>query len=134
MLASGMGWDVRCPQVLKDMFRPPRRGYWYKVNVEQAEQIVKHLAAAYGVQPPRVEKFAPRGSVLASGRRLNGQYFGQSKTIKMHSWNHIKTIFHEFYHHLDYVTKGKYNSSDNKGGPSSYGWQFADRVWEKLRA
>lgn len=133
MLASGMGWDVRCPKILKDMFRPPRRGYWYKVDIKQAELIVKYLSTAYGVLPCRVQHFAPGGSVMTSGRRLNGAYWPSSKTIKMHGRNHVKTIFHEFYHYLDHATRGKYNSSDNRGGSTSYGWQFADLVWEKLR-
>ncbi len=130
MLADG-SWDVRCPTELKEMFKV-RKGYWFKVGKDQAEQIVKILASAYGVQPPAVQIFPPKSAVLPGGRRLNGQYRSRTKTLMMHGRNHIKTIFHEFYHHLDYVTRGKYNSNDNHSGPSSYGWQFADRVLEKL--
>lgn len=45
----------------------------------------------------------------------------------------IKTIFHEFYHHLDNMTDGLYNSSDENGENTSLSWQFSDLLWEEFR-
>jgi len=53
--------------------------------------------------------------------------------VLLYARNHLKSVWHEFYHHLDYQTKGKYNSSDRRGGESSLAWQFADRMWEEFR-
>jgi hypothetical protein len=91
-----------------------------------ATKIVEMLSKEYEVETPLIGK-------LDSKRNLNGCYNNRTKTIYMHSRNHIKTIFHEWYHHLDNVTNRKYNSSDRSGGRTSLGWQFADLLWEKFR-
>jgi len=123
MLRSTKEWDVRCPRALARMF-PVRRGYYYKVDREQARKIVRILAKAYGINPPIVRPGPPE-------RGCNGQYFeGQ---IWVHARAHMKSVFHEFYHHLDDETCGKYRSDDRKGGSSSLAWQFADLMFESLR-
>lgn len=59
-------------------------------------------------------------------------YMYDTKTALLCSRNHLKSIFHEFYHHLDNMTDGKYNSSDRGGGSSSLAWIFADKLWAKF--
>ena len=98
--------------------------YWWKINQEQAVRVVQYLSEAYKIPPCKVE--------VKKGFGAYGMYQTRTRTIWMWNRNHIKTIFHEFYHHLDEMTNHKYNSDDNGGGPSGYGWQFADRMWEKL--
>ena len=118
-------WDIRCPKALKEMF-PVRRGYYYKVNREQAHKICALLCKAYDI------KDYPDVSVdIKFLRHIDacGCYIIDTQQILMCSRNHMKTIFHEFYHHLDSVTHGKYNSDDRK----RLAHEFADRLWEKFR-
>ena len=105
---------------------PVRRGYYYKVDRAQAQRIVALLAAAYKVRAPVVQPDRP------SWPGANGEYQHGGK-IWVHTRGHMKTPIHEFYHHLDWCTRGKYDSNDRKGGPSSLAWQFADMVFEKFR-
>ena len=125
MLRATREWDVRCPKALVRMF-PVRRGYYYKVDRTQAKRIVRILARAYKVQPPIICASSP-------DRGYNGTYWTADHRIQVHGRGHMKTVFHEFYHHLDVITRGKYNSSDRRGGPSSLAWQFADRLFDILR-
>lgn len=98
-----------------------RKGYYFKIGKDQALAVVKVIAHDYGVEPPniRVERLD-----------CNACYYWQTKTIGMWARNHLKSIFHEFYHHLENVTNGHYNSDDKEGGDSSYGWIFADKLWD----
>lgn len=128
MLRATKAWDVRCPKALARMF-PVRRGYYYKVDREQARKIVKILSRAYEIPVPEILEETPRG--------CNGWYEGQWhpdgkqhwSRIAIHARGHMKTVFHEWYHHLDSVTRGKYNSDDRK----QLAWQFADRLFDVLR-
>jgi hypothetical protein len=49
--------------------------------------------------------------------------------IRIHPRGHIKTTIHEWYHHLDWMTNGQYNSSDAK----QYAWDFAERMFDVFR-
>lgn len=122
MLRKTGEWDVRCSSKLRRMFPKPRKGWWYKINRKQARRVVRILSKLYKITPPEISENRPEHY---------GSYF--RGVIEMHGRAHVKTVFHEFYHHLDYKTRGKYNSSDNKGGESSYGWQFADLMFEAMR-
>jgi len=120
MLRATKTWDVRCPKELKQMFRAPRRGYWFKVDRATARTVVRILAKAYGVRPPSVTDFGPDAG-------CNGQYGGGK--IYMYARGHLKTVFHEFYHHLDEATGGRYDSDDDK----QHAWNFADLMFNELR-
>jgi len=125
MLRQTKTWDVRCPQGLARMFpRAKRKGYYYKVDREQAQEICRLLSKEYGVPVPKVQ---PETPVDCNGAALPGK-------VWMHGRAHMKTVFHEWYHTLEWYTKGKYNSHDRQGGPSSLAWQFADRMFDALRS
>jgi hypothetical protein len=129
-------WDIRCPKTLKEMFKPPRKGYWFKINRVQARQVCKILARAYKIQAPQVDEITPTG--------WNGWYHPKTRTISVWARAHLKSVFHEFYHHLDEMTQGAYDSSDHPGKhrltPAtgrtteiSLAWQFADKLFDALR-
>ena len=120
-------WDIRIPTSLREMF-PSRTGYYYKVNQEQALKICQILSKAYKVSCPKICSIK---KISEDYGKVNAMYW--SGKIYMYSRNHIKSIFHEFYHHLDYETKGEYNSDDRRGGASSLAWQFADHMWNEFR-
>lgn len=125
MLRKTKEWDVRCPRKLTRMFpRAERRGYYYKVNRRQAQKICRALSKIYGVSVPAVSPDPP-----PSG--WNGAY--RSGTVWVHARAHLKSVFHEWYHHLDFATRGRYNSDDRQSGPSSLAWQFADRLFDVFR-
>lgn len=125
MIRSTREWDIRCPRSLTRLF-PVRAGYYYKVDREQAQKIVRTLAKCYAVPVPFIaSKLPPKG--------CNGMYDPRICTIYIHGRGHIKTVFHEFYHHLDDMTDGRYSSSDRQGGDTSLAWQFADRLFEVFR-
>jgi len=131
MLRQTKTWDVRCPQGLARMFpRAKRKGYYYKVDREQAQEICRLLSKEYGVPVPKVQPNAPPDSYGAAQH--------DSKSNKCKIWvqgrGHMKTVFHEWYHTLEWYTNGKYDSHDNRGGPSSLAWQFADRMFDALRS
>jgi hypothetical protein len=114
-------WDIRCSQELIDIFQI-RTGYYFKIGIEQATEICRILSLDYKINPPNIAVTCPPEG--------NAKYIWDTETIEMYSRNHIKSIFHEFYHHLDNKTDGKYNSDDHEGGQSSYGWQFAEKLWK----
>jgi hypothetical protein len=124
MLRASKQWDIRCPRALVKMF-PVRRGYYYKVTREQAQQIVRILSSAYKIHPPSISSKGPT-------QKCNGECWylplGMSR-IHIHARGHMKTVFHEWYHHLEHATKGKYNSSDAR----QYAWEFADRLFDVFR-
>ena len=120
MLSNGK-WDIRCPKSLKNLF-PVRRGYYFKVDNKQALKVLKILSRAYKIKCPVIKR-------IKAGTNANAMYESPNKVI-LWSRNHLKSVWHEFYHHLDYCTKGKYNSDDRRGGPSSLAWQFADHMWQ----
>ena len=117
-------WDIRCPDKLKKLF-PKRTGYYYKVNHDTARKVLKILSDAYIISAPKLGK-------LAKGSREYAMYDYDTKTVLLYSRNHLKSIFHEFYHHLDNMTDGKYNSDDKDGSESSLAWIFADKLWEEF--
>jgi hypothetical protein len=130
MLRKTKTWDVRCPPALKRMFpRSARRGYYYKVDRQQARRICGIMSRAYGVTVPHVMIDRPPPG-------WNGAYEWQGRgfgVIWVHGRAHLKSVFHEWYHHLDAATRGRYDSDDRRGGPSSLAWQFADRLFDALR-
>lgn len=118
--------------------------YYWKVNKAEAKDLCDLLAESYNVQPPQVKNFHDdslgKRSLAVPGARggLNGCYFPSQKTMYVHGRAHIKTVVHEFYHHLDTVTEGQYDSDDHPDGSRgktssvSLAWQFADRFWRAL--
>jgi hypothetical protein len=132
MLRSTKEWDIRCPQALANLF-PVRKGYYFKINHAQAEDVMLVLSKAYDIKPPLLSMAKPT-------RGANGECYYKTNSngelysiIRIHARGHIKTTFHEWYHHLDWMTSGKYNSNDRQGGPSSLAWQFADRMFDVFR-
>lgn len=117
-------WNVRCPDKLKKLF-PKRTGYYYKVGHDIAKKVLKILSDAYEIPPPKLDK-------IPKGCKENAMYDYDTKTILLYSRNHLKSVFHEFYHHLDNVTEGKYNSDDREDGSSSFAWIFADKLWAQF--
>lgn len=154
MIASTGEWDIRVPARLLEMFpRERRRGYWFKVDRATAQLVVDALAAEYGVVPAWVDNDSPVGKY----GRNNGWYREwcgplvnhQGKmvprgSISMWPRGHLKTVFHEFYHHLDRMTDGRYCSDDfpnqkrwartgEPTPPTSLAWIFAEKLWDKMK-
>jgi len=109
MLRDGT-WDIKCPQEMCNLF-PNRRGYYYKVNNSQAQLILDILSKKYGIEAPIVIPIRKSINANAAYRPPNRVY--------LYSRNHLKSVWHEFYHHLDFHTAGKYNSDDRGGGRNS---------------
>lgn len=131
MLRTTGQWDVRLPPGVAAMFpREARQGYYFRVDREQARAILRLLAAAYGVPTPELTDRAP-----GDGARGWCEYLpGRASRISLHGRAHLKSVFHEFYHHLDHATGGRYRSDDRGGGPDSLAWQFGDRMFAALSA
>jgi len=91
-----------------------------------ANRILSILTKAYKVLPPAIDMM-PRGS------RQIAMYDYETKTIFIRPRTHLKSLFHEFYHHLDNMTGGTYDSDDRAGGASSLAWIFAEKLWEEFR-
>lgn len=124
MNAANGEWDVRCPDELKKLF-PKRTGYYYKVERDTAGKVLKILSDAYGIPTPELGD-------IEKGSKEYAAYMYDTKTVLLNRRNHLKTVFHEFYHHLDNVTGGQYNSDDREGGSSSLAWIFADMLWAQF--
>ena len=116
--------NVRCPDELKRLF-PKRTGYYFLVDRDTAKKVLRILSVAYKVPTPKLGK-------ITKGSKEYAMYDYDTKTVLLYNRNHLKSIFHEFYHHLDNMTDGKYNSSDRAGGSSSLAWIFADKLWAKF--
>ena len=89
-------------------------------------KVLKILSDVYEIPAPKLGKI-PKGS------KENALYEYDTKTVLLFPRNHLKTVFHEFYHHLDNMTDGMYDSDDREGGSSSLAWMFAEKLWEKFR-
>ncbi len=117
-------WDVRCPDKLKKLF-PKRTGYYYKVDHEKAKKVLRILSEAYEISAPDLDRI-PKGS------KEYAMYDYDTRTVLLRNLNHLKSVFHEFYHHLDNMTNGEYDSSDREDGLFSLAWMFADKLWAKF--
>lgn len=124
MKVSDGTWDLRCPEELSNLF-PNRTGYYFRVGHDTAEKVLDILSQAYGIPPPAIGK-------IPKGVDEHALYDYATKTILLNPRSHLKTIFHEFYHHLDIMTGGLYDSDDRQGGASSLAWVFADKLWAKF--
>jgi len=128
VLKATKQWDVRCPQALADLF-PVRKGYYFKITHAQAEAVMDVLSEAYGIMAPTLSMLKPtngnNGECYYKKNSLGAKY----SVIRVHARGHIKTTFHEWYHHLDWMTNGKYNSSDRL----QLAWEFADKLFEIFR-
>ena len=117
-------WDVRCPEKLKKLF-PKRTGYYYKVGHDTAKKVLNILSEAYEIPAPDLDRI-PKGS------KEYAMYDYETKTVLLYNRNHLKSVFHEFYHHLDNMTNGEYDSGDREDGLFSLAWMFADKLWAKF--
>jgi len=124
MKISTEKWDVRCPSQLKKLF-PKRTGYYFKISHDTAKKVLNILSDAYEIPAPKLDKI-PKGSKECA------MYDYDTKTVLLYNRNHLKSVFHEFYHHLDNMTDGEYNSDDREDGSSSLAWIFAEKLWEKF--
>jgi hypothetical protein len=137
------GWDIRIhPSIIHwraECLRL-RIPYYWKLNVDEAQDLCDLLASSYGIHPPVVFAFNkhPAGPRVNAAGELRGCYLPYNNVILIHARAHVKTVVHEFYHHLDHVTNGMYDSDDHPDGSRghttsvSFGWQFADRFWAAL--
>ncbi len=126
MRVSDRTWDVRCPKKLTVLF-PKRSGYYFRVNHDTARKVLAILSEAYDIPGPSLGRLPAHGSE-------RGAYEYETATVLLVPRNHLRTVFHEFYHHLDNMTDGMYDSNDRGGGPSSLAGMFAERLWKKFAA
>lgn len=122
-------WDIRLTPALRRMVLGATHGIFHsrgiRTNKAGAVAIAAQLAKAYKVRCPSivvdVKALRQRGA--------NAMYYFSGEVIVMYGTNHVKSIFHEFYHHLDNVTHGKYHSSDRY----KFAWEFAERLYAKIK-
>ena len=107
-VSDGM-WDVRCPEKLRKLF-PKRTGYYFRINHDMAHKVLNILSDVYEIPAPKLGK-------ISKGSKENALYEYDTKTVLLYPRNHLKTIFHEFYHHLDNMTDGVYDSDDRASWP-----------------
>jgi len=124
MKVSDGTWDIRCPEKLGRLF-PKRTGYYFRVDLDTAKKVLRILSEAYVIPAPRLGK-------IPNGSREHALYEYDTGKVFLYPRNHLKTVFHEFYHHLDNMTDGMYDSDDREGGSSSFAWMFADKLWAKF--
>lgn len=124
MKVSDGTWDVRCPETLGKLF-PKRTGYYFRVDHDTAKKVLTILSTAYAIPAPTLGK-------IPKGNDEHALYEYDTGTVLLHSRNHLRTVFHEFYHHLDNMTDGMYDSDDHEGGTTSFAWMFAEKLWEKF--
>jgi hypothetical protein len=117
-------WDVRCPEELSKLFRK-RSGYYFRVDHDTARKVLSILSEAYEIPAPKVGK-------IPNGSEEHALYEYDTQTVLLYPRNHLRSVFHEFYHHLDNMTDGAFDSDDHDGGSSSFAWMFADRLWAKF--
>ena len=125
MRADTGEWDVRCPEELRSLF-PKRVGYYFRVDHDTAKRVLRILSDSYQIPSPNLAR-------LEKGRSEHAMYVGETSTVLVRGRNHLKSLFHEFYHHLDNMTDGKYDSNDREGGSSSLAWVFAEKLWAIFR-
>lgn len=122
MRRSTREYDIRGAEAIRALFpRAARRGYWFKVDREAGARVLAALAAAYGVPPPVLSPLLP-------SQKCNGEYWLDTQTIRVHGRAHLKTYFHEFYHHLENMDRD-FDSSDRL----RLAWGFAERMWFEFR-
>ena len=128
MLKEIKNWDIKITQEMVDYYKELKKtggNYFYKLNKEQAKRWVEMLCAAYEISV--VPKILVDKKALASCEAC-GLYVPSNQTIYMNGRSHILTIIHEFYHHLDNITGGKYDSSDAKQYASAYSHKMYDEL------
>lgn len=136
VLRATKTWDLRITEeVLSTVFsttalpwyNPAHKGrIWYRCTKESAANLTTILAKVYEIPAPKEVDYI-------KGKPCFGRYYFKEQRIEIRRSGHIKTVLHEFYHHLDNMTNGRYNSDDRNGGDTSLAWQFAERYWEQLR-
>ena len=124
MKVSDRTWDVRCPEKLGKLF-PKRTGYYFRVDHVTAQKVLNILSRVYHIPTPALGR-------LPKEEPEHAQYDYETGTVFLRPRNHLKTIFHEFYHHLDNMTGGIYYSDDRQGGTSSLAWLFAELLWKEF--
>ena len=128
-------WDLRVTKDMVDFYNKTKKegnNYFWNFNLSSAITLFDLLSKAYQVNKPDLlsctKKVNQIGINPLTGKRTRAYYEIDTKRITMRARNHIKTIIHEFYHHLDNVT-GLYNSSDELCLANKY----ADKMYEILR-
>lgn len=134
MQISTRSWDIRISKAFIHWYQKLKdnrtNNYFYKLNISQSRELVGILARTYGVVPPTVDinvKCLKKNNAVGMYWYLETPPH-PAKMIYLYPRSHIKTVIHEFYHHLENVTR-KYNSSDEL----KYAHMYADKMYDKLR-
>ena len=128
-------WDLKVSKEMIDFYNLTKKNgnnYFWNFNREKAIQLVKILSETYQVSVPKVVTNTKHLNDYGKkwyGGGVCGMYYYKSQTIIMRTRNHLKTIIHEFYHHLDNMTNGMYNSSDEL----RYAHMFAEKMYSLIR-
>jgi len=124
MMKNGV-WDIRCTKELVDMF-PKRTNYdYYLIDISMARRVCDTLSRAYSIATPNV--------IFDSSVLSYGKYNFKRRTILLHEKNRIRTVFHEFYHHLDNMTMGEYDSNDRDGRSTSLARHFSIKMLDEFK-
>ena len=135
-------WDIRMPKELKEYYNSlktiglqNKNTYFYKLNIEQAAIVVSLLSDIYNIPAP---KLVVDIKYLKNCNALSVTKYGlNTSTIYMYPKNHIKTLFHEFYHHLDDRTSKINRTYVSYGGRDDmyhqFSFDFADKLYDLVR-
>jgi hypothetical protein len=123
-------WDLFITLEIAEWYLELKKkgAYYWKINLEQSELLIKMLCNAYGIK--EIPKLISDTAALKR-KHCVGYYWARypgNYEINVFPRCHMKTVIHEVYHHIDYMTKGYYNSSDYK----NYAWQFAELYFQSL--
>jgi hypothetical protein len=123
-------WDLFITTEIAEWYLELKKkgAYYWKINLEQSELLIRMLCNAYKITviPKLISDTNQLKRVKCVGFwKTNGR---GDFTINVFPRCHMKTVIHEVYHHIDYMTKGYYNSSDYK----NYAWQFAELYFQSL--
>ena len=128
MLVKTREWDIRITTQMIDFYKKIKEegAYFYKLNILNSRKIIELLCDAYEISYPesiRVNVYFLRKN------NCNACYFNNTSEIYLYPRTHILTPIHEFYHHLEIMSGGKYDSSDDK----NYASVFSHKLYDELR-
>jgi len=103
--------------------------HFFRLTIEQAQELARLMCAAYSITILPNVISEPKAQRAKKCRGFCALHNETDSTIVISPRSHIKTVLHEIYHHIDWMSKGKYNSSDGM----RYAHIFADLMYDEIR-
>jgi len=129
MIVESKEWDIRITTDMIDFYNKIKReegAYFYKLTLSNSKKIIELLCDAYLISYP--ESIVVNVPFLRKNNCCGCYFFSRSE-IYLYPRTHILTPVHEFYHHLEVMSGGKYDSSDER----NYASLFSHKLYDELR-